>query len=55
MRMIVRVGILSMIAQEVTDLCVESHHPAPGIYSRAGSGKADSTSSSQSKPRFPAR
>jgi hypothetical protein len=50
MRMIVRDGILSMIAQEVTDLCGESHRPAPGIYSRAGSEKVTIKTTSGKEP-----
>ena len=34
-RTLVRDGILSIIAQEVTELCGESHHPV-GIFERAG-------------------
>ncbi len=35
-RTMVRQGILDLIAQEVTDLCGESHLPGNGIYRRAG-------------------
>ena len=35
-RTMVRQGILDIIAQEVTDLCGESHLPGNGIYRRAG-------------------
>jgi len=35
-RTMVRQGILDLIAQEVTDLCGESHRPNGGIYQRAG-------------------
>lgn len=35
-RTMVRQGILDLIAQEVTDLCGESHRPDAGIYRRAG-------------------
>lgn len=35
-RTMVRQGILDIIAQEVTDLCGEIHHPNGGIYRRAG-------------------
>jgi transposase-like protein len=37
LRMIVREGILSLMAQEVTDLCGEIHRPDNGIYRRGGS------------------
>jgi putative transposase len=36
MRAMVRQGILDLIAQEVTDLCGESHRENGGIYRRAG-------------------
>jgi transposase-like protein len=37
LRAIVREGILSLMAQEVTDLCGEIHRPDNGIYRRGGS------------------
>jgi len=37
LRAIVREGILSLMAQEVTDLCGEIHRPDAGIYRRGGS------------------
>jgi hypothetical protein len=45
-RTMVRQGILDIIAQEVTDLCGESHLPSSGIYSRAGTEPVTITTSS---------
>ena len=44
-RTMVRDGILSLIAQEVTELCGESHHPV-GIYKRGGTEPVTITTSS---------
>ena len=45
-RTMVRNGILELIAQEVTDLCGESHRPDAGIYRRAGTEKVSIKTSS---------
>ena len=49
-RTMVRQGILDIIAQEVTDLCGESHLPSSGIYSRAGTEPVTITTSSGKEP-----
>jgi len=49
-RTMVRNGILDIIAQEVTDLCGESHLPANGIFRRAGTEPVTITTSSGKEP-----
>ena len=49
-RTMVRQGILDIIAQEVTDLCGESHLPANGIYRRGGTEPVTITTSSGKEP-----
>jgi len=49
-RTMVRQGILDLIAQEVTDLCGESHLPANGIYRRGGTEPVTITTSSGKEP-----
>jgi len=49
-RAMVRQGLLDLIAQEVTDLCGEIHHPNGGIYSRAGTEPVTIKTSSGKEP-----
>jgi len=49
-RTMVRQGILDLIAQEVTDLCGEIHHPNGGIYQRAGTEPVTIKTSSGEEP-----
>ena len=48
-RTMVREGILSLIAQEVTELCGESHRPG-GIYQRGGTEQVTIKTSSGKEP-----
>ena len=49
-RTMVRQGILDLIAQEVTELCGESHRPNGGIYQRAGTEPVTIKTSSGEEP-----